>query len=145
MRNSLKIFLLITLFSCQIKESKQKIGTSKEIDEVEEIDYSLIGKKGILTFPKAKAYVSYPSENRLEWRTIDNNGNETSGSEVLFYKRLNDHIHFLNFIEIDGFTVSQIINTKDKTVKSFWSYHDEESDRGKRSSSFVDGKFEFDL
>jgi len=108
------------------------------------IDYSLIGKKGILTFPSAKAYVTYSSEKKLEWKTIDNNGQETFGSEILFYKQLNDHTHFLNWIEEDGFTVSQVINTKNKTVKAFWSYQDENSPRGKRGSSFTDATFEFE-
>jgi hypothetical protein len=45
--------------------------------------------------------------------------------------------------EKDGWTVSQIIDTKNGTVKAFWSFNDDKSTRGKRSSMFVDARFEY--
>jgi len=79
----------------------------------------------------------------LHWKFTDNKGAVTEGDEKIDYKRLTDNLHFLNWIEKDGWTVSQIIDTKEGSVKAFWSFTDENSKRGKRSSMFVDGKFEF--
>jgi len=57
--------------------------------------------------------------------------------------QLADTLHFLNWIEKTGFTVSQLIDTENGTVKAFWSYADDQSERGHRASMFVDGKFRF--
>ena len=116
---------------------------SKTITE-ETTVFSLIGKKGIITFPEMKANVTYTSDSTLHWKTTDNKGVIAEGDEKISYKRLSDNLHFLNWIEKDGWTVSQIIDTKNETVKAFWSFEDDKSTRGKRSSMFVDAKFEFD-
>jgi hypothetical protein len=107
-------------------------------------NYLLIGKKGIITFPEMKARVNYLSENKLHWKTTDSEGTIVEGDEEISYKTLTENLHFLNWIEKDGFTVSQIIDTKNKTVTAFWSFSDDESERGKRASDFVTGIFEFD-
>nr|WP_315250766.1 hypothetical protein [uncultured Flavobacterium sp.] len=106
-------------------------------------DYSLIGKKGVLTFPEMKTEVSYISDTTLHWKTTDSEGIVAEGDENINYEKLSDNIHFLNWIEKDGWTVSQIINTEEGKVKAYWSFNNDKSPRGKRSSMFVDGKFEF--
>lgn len=133
--------LLVTIFiSCNQQKKEQNTA-----DKTEEIipDYSLIGKKGIITFPEMKAEVNYTSDTTLHWKTINNKGVVAEGDEKISYKKLTDNLHFLNWIEKDGFTVSQIIDTKNGTVKAFWSFADDKSTRGKRGSTFVDGKFKF--
>jgi Mlc titration factor MtfA (ptsG expression regulator) len=107
-------------------------------------NFSLIGKKGIISYPNMKAYVIYSSDSTLHWKTVDEKGVLNEGNEVIRYKRLNDNLHFLNWIEKDGFTVSQVIDTRNGTVKSFLSFNDDKSARGGRSAMFVDGKFIFD-
>jgi hypothetical protein len=103
----------------------------------------LIGKRGKITFPEITAVVQYLSETSLHWKTVDGKGFETEADEALCYKRLAPHLHFLNWIEKDGWTVSQIIDTSLGTVKAFWSFADEGSERGQRSAIFIDGGFEF--
>jgi hypothetical protein len=107
-------------------------------------EFSLIGKKGIITFPEMNAKVKYKSETSLHWKTTDINGNVAEGDETVSYQRLTDSLHFINWIEKDGWTVSQIIDTKEGTVKAYWSFADEKSERGQRSSMFVDAKFQYD-
>jgi hypothetical protein len=140
---NVKIGILVVIFgllftSCnkQEKNGKMESGTKQN-------DYSLIGKKGIITFPEMKAEVNYISDTTLHWKTIDNKGIVAEGDESMNYEKLSDNIHFLNWIEKDGWTVSQIINTKEGKVKAYWSFNDDKSSRGKRSSMFVDAKFEF--
>ncbi|MFW0716398.1 MoaF-related domain-containing protein [Pedobacter sp. N23S346] len=106
-------------------------------------EYSIIGKKGKITFPEMTAEVNYTSDTSLHWKTTDSKGIVAEGSEKINYQKLTNNLYFFNWIEKDGFTVSQIIDTKNGTVKAFWSFNDERSDRGKRSEMFVDAKFEF--
>lgn len=102
----------------------------------------LLGKKAIITFPEMRAEVTYHKDSTLHWKTTDKNGLINEGDEKMDYKKLSEDLHFLNWIEKDGWTVSQVVNTKDGTVKSFWSFADDSSPRGKRKSLFVDGKIE---
>ena len=144
MKNVILIFAMaIMLFACNNNSKKNLTMDSKTITE-ETTVFSLIGKKGIITFPEMKANVTYTSDSTLHWKTTDNKGVIAEGDEKISYKRLSDNLHFLNWIEKDGWTVSQIIDTKNETVKAFWSFEDDKSTRGKRSSMFVDAKFEFD-
>lgn len=104
---------------------------------------TLIGRKAVITFPKMKAVVTYLSDSTLHWETTDTDGKTASGDERMDYQRLTAGLHFLNWIEKDGWTVSQVIDTRAGTVKAFWSFADEAGTRGKRNSEFVDGTFKF--
>lgn len=131
MRKIIPPFLLITLvafMSCMEDNTR----------------YDLIGKKGVIEYPDAKAHVYYQTETALHWKVIHANGEEATGNETVSYKRLSDEWHFLNWIEKDGQTISQVINTKTGEVKTFWSFNDENSDRGGRSSIFPEGSFSFE-
>jgi hypothetical protein len=117
--------------------------TKKEAKAGVEKAYSLLGKKGRITFPEMVATVEYRSETELHWEVLTNKGEKGAGDETISYQELNDHLHFLNWIEKSGFTVSQVIDTKKGTVRAFWSFGNEKSVQGKRSSMWVEGKFDF--
>lgn len=108
--------------------------------------YALIGRKGVIEYydTKVRAEVYYQTETELHWEVVYEDGKEASGDESVNYERLSDDLHFLNWIEKDGTTISQVINTRTGGVKTFWSFSEEESIRGGRSSMFLDGKFTFD-
>lgn len=142
------LFLIFSVFLLKLQAQQQerlkgKQTDTKKVDTLKK-DFSLVGKKGILTFSGMTAYVTYSSDTTLHWKTVNAQGVTNEGDEKVSYKRLTDHLHFLNWIEKDGFTVSQVIDTQNGTVKGFWSYNDAKSERGGRSSMFVDGKFVFD-
>jgi hypothetical protein len=138
---AITIFSGLLLSSCNNQPTTEQTKTNTSMETRK--DYSLIGKKGIITFPEMKAEVDYTSETSLHWKTTDNKGVILEGDEKISYQKLTDNMHFLNWIEKDGWTVSQIIDTQNGTVKAFWSFEDDKSDRGKRSSMFVDAKFEY--
>lgn len=130
---------LVFLSSCHQKA----VNTPVDIMQMEETtDYSLLGRKGQIEFPEMKATVRYIDATSLHWETENAEGPVGVGDEKIAFEQLSDHLYFLNWIEETGFTVSQIINTKDGTVKAFWSYADDDA-KGKRNSQFVDGKFTF--
>lgn len=104
-------------------------------------EYALIGKKAIITYPDFKAEVTYSSDSTLHWKTTAN-GTSSEGDEKIFYKPLNDHQYFLNWIEKDGFSVSQVIDLQAKKVTTFSTFADEKSERGKRESANMEGTVE---
>lgn len=104
---------------------------------------ALLGRQAVIKFPESMAEVRYTVRGDLYWRVTDKSGHVTQGNERLSYLQLSDSLHFLNWIEKTGFTVSQVIDTENGTVKAFWSYADAHSERGHRASMFVDGEFQF--
>lgn len=135
--------IAITLTACQNANSKTE-NQEQESNSISQTNqFELIGKMGKITFPEMSAQVNYVNDSTLHWKTIDSKGMIAEGEEKMDYQKITDNLHFLNWIEKDGWTVSQIIDTKKGTVKAFWSFADEKSTSGKRASMFVDGKFEF--
>lgn len=128
----------VILWSCN--DSKKQENTEAQATQT---NLDIIGRKATIQFPEIKAEVSYPNDSTLHWKTTDKNGTVAEGNEKMDYQKLTENLHFLNWIEKDGWTVSQIIDTQNGTVKAFWSFQDEAGSRGKRKSLFVDGKFEF--
>src|SRR5690606_29240565 len=102
---------------------------------------SLLGREAIIDFPASRAEVHYSPEGVLIWKVTDCKGSTSEGRERLSYLQLSDTLHFLNWIEKSGFTVSQVVDTAQGTVKAFWSYTDERTEGGQRASMFVDGQF----
>lgn len=136
------ISIAITLISCNNEKQETKV-PGNNCDTIVVKQKLLIGKSGKITFPEMTAEVKYTNDSTLHWKTTDSKGIIAEGDENIDYQKLTDNLHFLNWIEKDGWTVSQIIDTKKGTVKAYWSFADEKSLRGKRTSLFVDGKFEF--
>ncbi|MGG5576496.1 MoaF-related domain-containing protein [Myroides sp. C15-4] len=130
------------ILSCSQKQESTSIPTT-EVEESSFAPVTLIGKKGILTYPDFTAYMTYESENRLHWKTVTKEGEVAEGEETVSYKRINDHVFFLSWIEADGFTVSQVIDVHQGKVEAFLSFEEEESERGKRGSVATSATFTF--
>lgn len=128
----LSVITMVGLVSCN-----NKIETKPNEQNV------LVGKKGLLTYPEFKAEVSYLTDSTLHWKTTANNGEIAEGTEKIFAKKLNENQYFLNWIEKDGTSISQIIDLKEKKVTIFGTFEDENSERGKRGSMNIEGNFEF--
>lgn len=136
MKKILFILLVASLFTACNTPPENKARTEAE-------DYAIIGKKALLVYPDFKAEVEYLSDSTLHWKTTSPDGKVNEADETVFYKKLNDHQFFLNWIEADGLSISQVIDAKAKTVTAFGTYADDKSPRGKRSSMHLEGTFEF--
>ena len=135
-------FVTITLFTMLACNNNTENSISEEI-QTEIRDFSLIGKKGKIIYDNFIAEVSYLSDSSLHWKTTGiKDGKVNEGDEKIFYKRLSENQHFLNWIEADGFVISQIIDTKKMTVDAFGSFSNEQ-DSGGRTGMLLNGKFEF--
>ena len=116
---------------------------NQEKEPVEKLNYSIIGRKALLTYPDFKAEVEYLTDSTLHWKTTGVNGAVAEGDEKISYTPLNDTQFFLNWIEKDGLTVSQVIDTKQGNVSAYISYADSTSARGQRSALLAHAKFEW--
>ena len=131
------IVLLFANFSYAQNHSKSAASKTENAEK-----YALIGKKGLTTFAMMKVETDYISDSTMHWKTTNSKGEIAEGDEKVSYAKLSDNLHFLNWVEKNGYVISLTINTKDGKVKAFWSYANE-SARGKRGAAFNDGKFEF--
>ncbi|EHQ42990.1 MoaF-related domain-containing protein [Myroides odoratus] len=137
----------LLLLSCKQGDSTTKGAEPNQTSEVTQTQSTqdhggLIGQKGILTYPDFKAEVTYLSENQLHWKTTNAEGVVSEGTETMSYKKIGDHLFFINWIERDGLTVSQVIDMQKGSVDAFLSYADETSSQGKRSANFIQGTFQ---
>ncbi|MCI9844716.1 MoaF-related domain-containing protein [Flavobacterium pectinovorum] len=137
---TLLAFITISTVSCNQKSDKAEVTESVKDINIETA--SLTGKKAKLIYPEFEAEVYYTSEKSLHWKTRDESGKTAEGDENVSYKKIGESQFFLNWIEKDGVTVSQVIDTKKGTVSVFLSYNDDKSSRGKRSADFIEGKWQ---
>lgn len=133
----LAFFVTIILTSCY----SNKIA-NKEITK--DLNFAILGKKATYKFAPFTVIETFLNDSTLHWEMTNSKGVVTEGYEKVSYKQLSESLYFTSWIEKSGFTVSQIIDSKNGTVKAFCSFEDEKSLRGKRSSMFLDGTVTFD-
>lgn len=126
---SVALLLLLALCGCSERSNKTS-ETNHQTD--------IVGKEAVLTYPTMTATVKYLSENQLHWQTTDKDGNTEEGTESLSYKRIDGQRFFLNWIEKDGTTVSQVLDLNTMTVSVYMSYADNKG-RGGRAADFFEG------
>lgn len=99
---------------------------------------NIIGKQAILKYPALTAEVSYLSEKEIHWKTTDDKGQVAEQTNALTLKSINPTQYFLSWVENDGTTVSQVIDTEKGTVTAFLTYEE----GSKRVSQLLEGTFE---
>ena len=99
---------------------------------------NIIGKQAILKYPALTAKVSYLSEKEIHWKTTNDKGQVAEQTNVLTLKLINPTQYFLSWVENDGTTVSQVIDTEKGTVTAFLTYEE----GSKRVSQLLEGTFE---
>lgn len=130
----------LLLSACNTSNTDNNASVQK--DTVAVVPIEIIGKTGFITFPGGiKIEENFLSDTTLHWKYTDTAGTVTEEDEHISYKKLNDAQYFINWIEKSGLTVSQVLDVKKGTTTAFTSHHDEKSDRGQRSSLFLEGTF----
>jgi len=61
------------------------------------------------------------------------------GNQKIDYVKLSEKLYFLNWIEQDDWTVSQVLDTKRGQITAYWSFANNKSIRGKRKVYFSKG------
>ncbi|MCW3467147.1 MoaF-related domain-containing protein [Chitinophaga nivalis] len=136
-RRSWPVLFLATAVICLLAACTDRSAGSAGAEAI-----TLLGKTGRITYPAFTADVKYLNDTLLHWKTTDTTGKVTEEDAHIAYQPLNDHLYFLNWIEADGLTVSQVIDTEKGTVTAYLSYGNTQVSSG-RSGELVKGKFEF--
>lgn len=127
--------------SCSDKKTAESQTQSDAVPTVNNADtiFNIVGKKVEIQYPTMTAEVTYLSDSTLHWKTtID--GKVGEGDERVIYKPVGNGLYFINWIEKDGITVSQVADFKNNKISVYMSYHDHKSERGQRSADAFEGK-----
>lgn len=124
------------LVSCNQTQNENQNENNQKMEQME--NQTLIGKKAVLTYPELKAEVHYISENKIHWKTTDPEGNVAEETNELTYKKIGENLYFLNWIESDATTVSQMIDLEKNSVSAYLTY----DENGQRNALLLEGKFE---
>lgn len=126
--------ILTSCNSSKKEETNGHISTEKLSN-----DFSLIGKKALLTYPELSAEVTY-GNGEVHWKTTDSKDSVAEQTNALYLKPIGKGLFFASWIEDDGTTVSQVIDTEQKSVKVFLTYPNEQ---GTRHAQELEGTLEW--
>ncbi len=127
-------YLLIVLTIALLTSCKQNCKLKQNENQED-----LIGKNVIITYPDFTAEIAYLSDSTLHWKTTTKNGEVKEGNEKVYFKKISNQQYFINWIENDGLTISQVVNLENNKVIVFGTFADEASNRGKRASFNLEG------
>lgn len=104
-------------------------------------DITLIGHKALLSYPGLTANVKYLNDSTIYWKTTDEKDSVAEGTNRMVMKKIDGTKFFVNWIEKDGTTESQVIDVEKKTVEAFLTFDDA---KGKRIAQILEGTYELD-
>lgn len=138
----LSVFMLSGFLATSLIVACSPAGNNSSDPSVRNAEHELIGRIGKITYPGFQAEVHYINDSTIHWKTVDTKGAVSEETEHIAYKKLDDHLFFLNWMEESGLTVSQVINTKDQEVTAYLTYKDATVSAG-RKTEYLHGKFEY--
>ena len=141
MKKATYILVIATLFTacdCPNKTCEANTQTPTTEAVATPAPVNIIEKQAILKYPALTAEVSYLSEKEIHWKTTDDKGQVAEQTNALTLKSINPTQYFLSWVENDGTTVSQVIDTEKGTVTAFLTYEE----AAKRVSQLLEGTFE---
>lgn len=98
--------------------------------------HTFIGKTFNITYDKKDIFkVKYVDDKKIQWEGIEGVSKGASGVENITYRQLSPGIFFINWLEKDGFSVSQILDLNKMTVYAYNTYDED----GKRKELFRTG------
>lgn len=104
-------------------------------------EITLIGHKALLSYPGLTANVKYLNDSTIYWKTTDEKDSVAEETNRMVMKKIDGTKFFVNWIEKDGTTVSQVIDVEKKTVEAFLTFNDA---KGKRIAQMLEGTYELD-
>ena len=137
---SLTASLLFT--ACHSSDSSQKAHSEQAPSPVQSTDTTLIGKRLSLHFPTNSSTVEYISDSHLFWSSCDSVHGHKEGEDNYHAVRIGSSVFFVNWVEDDGTTVSQVLDLKARTCQAFITSNIYSRDRTLRSTSVLSGSIE---
>lgn len=137
---SLTASLLFT--ACQRSDTAQKATCEQANAPVQATDTTLVGKRLYLHFPTNNSTVEYISNSHLFWSSRDSVHGRKEGEDTYHAVRIGSSVFFVNWVEADGTTVSQVLDLKARTCQAFITSNVYSRDRTLRSTSVLSGSIE---
>ena len=107
----------------------------------QDYEITLIGHMATLSYPGLTANVKYLNDSTIYWKTTDEKDSVAEEINRIVMKKIDGTKFFVNWIEKDGTTVSQVIDVEKKTVEAFLTFNDA---KGKRIAQMLGGTYELD-
>ena len=135
---SLTASLLFT--ACQRSDTAQKATGEQANAPVQATDTTLVGKRLYLHFPTNNSTVEYISNSHLFWSSRDSVHGRKEGEDTYHAVRIGSSVFFVNWVEADGTTVSQVLDLKARTCQAFLTSNIYSPNKDKRVTVVLSGK-----
>ena len=132
---------LLLLTTCSGDSSGTKT-SQEDTPPVQTTDTTLVGKRLHLRFPDNFSTVEYLSHKHLFWRSKDSVHGSKEGEDNYSAIRIGKSVFFINWVEADGTTVSQVLDLSERTCQAFITSNVYSRNQTSRSTSVLSGTIE---
>ena len=132
--------LIVT--SCHSSDTSQKAHSEQAPSPVQSTDTTLVGKRLHLHFPTNSSTVEYISDDHLFWSSRDSIHGYKEGEDTYHAVRIDSSVFFVNWVEADGTTVSQVLDLKEHTCQTFLTSNIFSKKKDKRVTVVLSGTIE---
>lgn len=147
-RLSLALCLSLLLLGCGSPSTqeqrpiahRQLLDSLPERDTVQGSDTTLIGKRLYFNFDNNISIVEYLSDQHLYWLSKDSVHGEKEGEDRYHAQHIEPHIFFVNWVEADGTTVSQVLDLKARSCQAFINSNVYSRDKRERRTVVLSGR-----
>ena len=137
---SLMASLIVT--SCHSSDTSQKAHSEQDPSPVQSTDTTLVGKRLYLNFPTNSSTVEYISNDHLFWSSRDSVHGHKESEDTYHAVRIGSSVFFVNWVEADGTTVSQVLDLKEHTCQTFLTSNIFSKKKDKRVTVVLSGSIE---
>ena len=132
--------LIVT--SCHSSDTSQKAHSEQAPSPVQSTDTTLVGKRLYLNVPTNSSTVEYISDDHLFWSSRDSIHGYKEGEDTYHAVRIDSSVFFVNWVEADGTTVSQVLDLKEHTCQTFLTSNIFSKKKDKRITVVLSGTIE---
>lgn len=127
--------------SCHSSDSAHK-ASHEQAAPIQATDTTLVGKRLHLHFPTNSSTVEYISDDHLFWSSRDSVHGYKEGEDTYHAVRIDSSVFFVNWVEADGTTVSQVLDLKEHTCQTFLTSNIFSAKKDKRVTVVLSGSIE---
>lgn len=127
--------------ACHSSDSAHK-ASHEQAAPIQATDTTLVGKRLYLHFPTNSSTVEYISDDHLFWSSRDSVHGYKEGEDTYHAVRIDTSVFFVNWVEADGTTVSQVLDLKEHTCQTFLTSNIFSKKKDKRVTVVLSGTIE---
>ena len=127
--------------ACHSSDSAHK-ASHEQAAPIQATDTTLVGKRLHLHFPTNSSTVEYISDDHLFWSSRDSIHGYKEGEDTYHAVRIDSSVFFVNWVEADGTTVSQVLDLKEHTCQTFLTSNIFSKKKDKRVTIVLSGTIE---